>query len=203
MASLNYLNHHTQCCKFINLLSDHLSVNCGVPQGLTLGPSLFICYVNVLVNYIPVTRVSLDTDDTVCYYTSSNSSFLNKVMNNACNSFYKGCGLNCLTLNIGKCKAMVISGSMLKKIKKLKRGINIRINHENLEIVNKYKYLGVILNESLNFQSCIKMLKQKIKQRAYLLKKFRNVVGKNESLTIYKSSILPYKCGSRRFILQC
>lgn len=36
------------------------------------------------------------------------------------------------------------------------------------------------------------MLTQKIKQRAYLLKKVRNIVGKKETHTLYKSSTLPY-----------
>lgn len=77
-------------------------------------------------------------------------------------------------------------------MKELKKEVNVKIKDQPLEIVNEYKYLGVILNETLNYQSHIKMVKQKVKQRAYLLRKVRNIVGQNETLTLYKSSILPF-----------
>lgn len=99
----------------------------------------------------------IPADDTVCSYSSTNLLYLNNVMNKASKSFLDWCGLNRLTLNLGKCKAMVISGSTQKK--KLR-------NNESLDLVCEYKYLGVILNESLNFHSHIKMIKQKVKQRS-------------------------------------
>lgn len=87
---------------------------------------------------------------------------------------------------------MVISNCTRKKIKELRKNVAISINSVALELVNEYKYLGILLDESLKYNGHIKMIKQKVKQRAYLLKKIRNIVGHKEALTLYKSSILPF-----------
>lgn len=55
----NYLSGRTQRYKVNGVLSDHLPISCGVPQGSTLGPLLFIYYVNDVVNCIPTTCLSL------------------------------------------------------------------------------------------------------------------------------------------------
>lgn len=79
-----------------------------------------------------------------------------------------------------------------EKIKNIKKSVSIKINDTTLEVVCKYKYLEVILYETLNYNSHIKMVKQKVKQRSYLLKKVRNIVSQKETLVLYKSSILPF-----------
>lgn len=79
-----------------------------------------------------------------------------------------------------------------KKKRELKKQVNVKINNIPIDTVCEYKYLGVILNESLNYQSHIKMVKQKVNQRSYLLKKVRNITSHKETLTLYKSSILPF-----------
>lgn len=128
----------------------------------------------------------------VCYVASKNIDDLNSTLNKASENFYKWCCLNRLTLNLGKCKAMIICNCTRKKLKELRKSVAISINQVTLELVNEYKYLGIILDEPLKYNGHIKMIKQKVRQRAYLLKKVRNIVGHKEALTLYKSSILPF-----------
>ena len=45
-------------------LSDSEFLTCGIPQGTTLGPLLFILYINDLPNYLSNTVARMYDDDT-------------------------------------------------------------------------------------------------------------------------------------------
>lgn len=54
---VNYLTSRTQITIANSTPSNSLVVKCGVPQGTTLGPLLFILYANDLANYINTTKL--------------------------------------------------------------------------------------------------------------------------------------------------
>lgn len=64
----NYLSYRMQYCMVNGISSSKRDIVCGVPQGSTLGPLLFIIYINDLVKYIPEINMSLYADDTVFYW---------------------------------------------------------------------------------------------------------------------------------------
>lgn len=152
----------------------------------------YIIYINDVINYIDCAKTGLYADDTVCYRSGSNIASLNSIMSRAAIRFAEWCNLNKLTINLSKSKVMIFSNKRGNALKDLKHNIKIEINNFQLETVATYKYLGIHLDQNLDYISHIKYLKNKISQRHYLLKKVRWTIGFSEAMIIFKSSILPF-----------
>ena len=60
-----------------------------------------------------------------------------------------------------------------------------------LEQVDAYKYLGVVLDPRLNFNAHIDRLVGKAKQRIGCISRFRKYASKSVALTLYKSLVIP------------
>lgn len=147
---------------------------------------------NDLVKFIKNLNITLYADDTAFFLASNNITFLTTELSKAASKFKNWCDLNKLTLNLNKSKVLLISGSTAKKIKQIKETVVVTINNEPLELVSEYKYLGIVLDERLNFHSHLDSIRKRISQRLYLLKKIRWVINYKDALLLYKSSILPY-----------
>lgn len=174
------------------MISSLKNITCGVPQGSTLGPLLFIIYMNDLVSHISSTKMSLYADDTAFFKGSNNIDELNQELSKAANQFKGWCDLNRLTLNLNKSKVMLLSGYSYKKTQTIKRSVNINIGNTTLELVTSYRYLGLIIDERLTYTEHLNMIKSNIKKRSYLLRKVRWIINEKDALRLYKSSIIPY-----------
>ena len=67
--------------KLGNVESSFLQIVCGVPQGSTLGPLLFLLYINDLANSSDVLSFRLFADDANIFYATKTSKDLEAVMN--------------------------------------------------------------------------------------------------------------------------
>ena len=104
----------------------------GVPQESTLGPLLFIIYVNDL---------PLATNITASHY---NKDTLEKSVNNELINISNWIKLNRLSINCNKTEYIFITN------KKKKPNYQIKIDKNVLTQSNCIKYLGVLIDESLS-----------------------------------------------------
>ena len=77
----SYLTNRTQYVKLGNVESSFHQIVCGVPQGSTLGPLLFLLYINDLANSSDVLSFRLFADDANIFYATKTSKDFEAVMN--------------------------------------------------------------------------------------------------------------------------
>ena len=171
------------------IYSDFQSISHGVPQGSVLGPLFFLIYVNDIVNRIGADSIKLYAYDTVIYLEGNNETQMQKKSQHLLNIFSNWCNENKLSINAEKTKFVCFGTKQrVKKIKNLK----LSLSNTLIQQVPSYKYLGIILNTSLNFNQQIQQTVNKVSHKLYVLSKLRKFLTIKTAVLIYKSMILPY-----------
>ena len=183
----NYLYNRKQC-KIANGRTSQLrNITCGIPQGSTVGPLLFILYVNDIKSVLKHCKYQLYADDTV-FYVSGHMSDITNPMNIDPSNFQHWCTRNKLTINIKKTKYVTFGlKSQIKKIDEHR----ICIGPTQIERVNSYKYLGVTLDNTLNYNCHLKNCIALASHKLFLLSKIRKYLAFDAANRIYKTMILP------------
>jgi retron-type reverse transcriptase len=151
----SYLSNRDQYVKYNGTNSDKLEVLCGVPQGSILGPLLFILFINDLCNVSELINFILFADDTNLFASGNNVEKLCRNINRELVNLNDWFMLNKLSLNVQKTNFILFG-----KTNKLK--VSIDIAGENIEQVQCTKFLGVLVDENLNWKNHITYLKQKL-----------------------------------------
>lgn len=129
-------------------LSNSFNVNQGVKQGCLLSPILFSLYINDLHECLPdgvnisgvTVKVLLYADDLVILSDSP------KKLQDMIHSLNLYCGKWSLNINLNKSKIMVF-----REYPRISSQLEWFYGNQKIEIVNEYKYLGVILTYNLSF----------------------------------------------------
>lgn len=185
----SYLTDRTQQVFTNKILSKKCLVKTGVPQGGTLGPLLFIMYINSLPNIINNSQTILFADDTVIFHPVSNFDHNYNQIQKDLYHLHLWCRLNLLEINASKTKVMFFSSKHLnstsKPLRKFKLGLS------DLEFVEEYKYLGVTIDSKLSFTKHLKNLISTVSFKISQLRKIRKSLSDKVALQLYKSMILP------------
>ena len=168
----NYLSNRYQCTYANGVTSNFLPVSCGVPQGSVLGPLFFLVFVNDIQGALDDCGTKLYADDTVLYQSGVNSAEAADKLQHSLNKFATWCSENSLTINISKTKIMAFGSR--QKVKKAKN-VDIRLNDVHLKQVPSYKYLGMILDSTLNYNLHISQVLRIVLHKLLLLSKMKKI----------------------------
>ena len=160
----------------------------GVPQGSTLGPLLFLIFINDLPLLSKLANFILFADDAVLTISSKSLTEAASIMNGILSKINRWCTENKLTLNTKKSE-YVIFGTKPKKLKAKK--IELRLGSSTLREVDSYKYLGTILDATLNVSPQIARLNQILATKMNSFRKMRYCMSEKTAIYIYKATILP------------
>ena len=93
-----------------------LRMTCGVPQGSTLGPLLFLLYINDMPNCSKKLSFRIFADDTNVFY-SGKSVEIEIVMNEEIKKIHNYCATNKLSINFKKMNFMIIGSKQKRSVK--------------------------------------------------------------------------------------
>lgn len=137
----------------------------GVPQGSVLGPLLFIIYINDIHKALKDNSPIQFADDTKVYFTHSNVECLYQIANKGLNQLADWFKANKLSLNTKKTKHILISNAK----KSFKTLPTIQIGIEEIVRVNHANFLGIHIDEKLEWEAHINHCKNKVSSGIYAL----------------------------------
>ncbi len=180
---LEFLTNRTQYVNFCNSRSGVITTNTGAPQGCVVSPVLFTIYTN---------DCSINTNSTKLIKFADDSTIQGLIQNDDereyfdyINLFTNWCDEHFLLLNVKKTKELVIDFRVKKEPL-----LPISIKGENVTIVNQYKYLGIIIDDKLEWDAHSSSVHSKMQQRLFFLRKLNAFNIDCKILYLFYSSVI-------------
>ena len=141
----SYLGNRRQTTLLNNTRSDECKVNYGVPQGSSLGPLLFLIFVNDFPNIIQESKTFMYADDIVIVSSANTHEESGRILQRELVRTHQWCSENCITINAKKTKVMRICRNNNVNVPPL----NVKVGDCELEEIKEYTYLGAIIDWKL------------------------------------------------------
>jgi len=182
----SYLENRTQYVECKGHKSSKQNVVCGVPQGSILGPLLFLLYINDLSSVSDILSTIMFADDANMFNQHEDLHVLEQIINRELTKVVKWLRANKLTLNIKKTHVMLITKKPIDCV------LKIYIENELLDIVCKTTFLGVIIDNNLNFKEHINKVCNKIAKGIGIIKKVKFKLQTHTLISLYYAFVYPY-----------
>ena len=161
--------------------SETKTVNIGVPQGSILGPLLFLLYVNDMVHCITELLLSQFADDSTATYSSGDLVYALNIIEQEFNRILDWLAANKLIINLNKTHLMLFTNKIRPET------ISIKAKGQSITEISETKFLGVILDNKLNWDAHIKHISHKISKSVSILRMLKHTFPTNALKTIYHS----------------
>ena len=178
-----YLSNRKQYVAINDSTSKIYETNIGVPQGSTLGPLLFILYINDMSNSLAHSKILHFADDSTMYVNFDKNKDISLDINNELESIHNWLRCNKLYLNVSKTKYMIINN------RDRPPDLNLKIGNSNIERCSEHKFLGVYIDDRLTFSTHISKISSKISRGIGVIRKMKQIVSREVLRQLYFSFI--------------
>ena len=182
---LDYLTNRSQFVKISGSgnMSSVITSNTGAPQGTVLAPFLFTLYTSDCRSSetsCPLIKFADDTAMVGLIHKDNSEAYVSEL-----EAFVDYCDSNFLELNVSKTKEMVID---------FRLGTHepspICIKGSEVARVESYKYLGVTMDNKLNWHDHIDSVVKKLNTRMYCLRKLNQFKVSPNILVMFYNSVI-------------
>ena len=185
----NYLHNRKQYVYANRTSSNICDIKCGVPQGSILGPLLFLLYISDIENCSDILSFILFADDTNLFYSCNNLPDLYSIVNCELSKLSEWFCVNKLSLNVKKTNYIIFGNK-----KKVVNYDHLKLEQDGKVIDQVYetKFLGVYLDNKLNWKAHISHLRLKLSRGIGIMNRVRHIVPRKVLLMLYHTLIYPY-----------
>ena len=187
----SYLSQRQQQVSINNTKSSFRPISCGVPQGSTLGPLLFLLFINDLPLYTNNVLTDMYADDTTLYFIHKSLEAIERNLQIALNELNIWCKNNGMVLNTTKTNVMLITTKQ-KRNGLGNADIDLHYNDDQLQTISSSKILGVFVDNNLCWSEHVKHITKKIASNVWLLSKIKMYLPLEHRVQFYKSYIQPH-----------
>ena len=179
--------------QFNQATSRSKNIECGVPQGSCLSPTLFILYFSDIAKIIPPNvKIAIYADDLCIWYTGGSKREIKRIIQKAIDVIIEFCKKWGLTINKEKTCYTTFTSAGLRQNYTKKYSFNLKIADQNIQLEPNPTFLGVTLDQKINFKDHLKEVEKKIIPKINLIKRIKNFKWSNSSSInsiLYKSLI--------------
>ena len=155
----SYFGNRSQRTVCDDAISSPSKITIDVSQGSILGPLLFLVYIDNVHSCLEYAKLTLFADNMAICYSSSNPSILQNHLDADLQNVLDWLTQNKLILNLDKSK-LIMFGDKQKLFHF--RNIQLLIGDNEIEHVTTFRYLGLVLNESLSWHDHVVSLQNKL-----------------------------------------
>ena len=178
-----------QCLGVVGITNESVAIIleniCLLQYCSILGPLLFLLYINDITESSTLLKFYLFADDTTLFYLCKADNNTEVVLNNELSKVSSWLASNKLSLNVAKSNFLYFS---------FIKHTTIKLNINNIPLIEKQntKYLGVIIDNKLDWKTHIQAVNTKLSKGIGLLSRVRHYVPKNVLKSLYYSFINPH-----------
>ena len=180
----SYLSNRTQQTDIGGTLSDVGIIKHGVPQGSVLGPLLFLLYINDIAESSKILKFYVFADDTTVFYSDKTNPNTANLLNEELSKVSDWLAANKLSLNVKKSNFLHFHQG-----KERKTTLNLTLNGTVVEEKTVAKYLGVFIDNKLNWKAHIQHVLTKLSRGNGMISKIRYYVNDQCLLNLYYSFV--------------
>ena len=166
--------------------SDTQPVSSGVPQGSVIGPLLYLLYVNSIIEEpTTVDKMLMFADDTSLLFTSPTLIETQNIANQRINQISNQFADHSLLVNSSKTNYIIFKTPQSN----INTNLDILLNNIKLQQTEHTKFLGLVIDNNLNWRGHIQYLTKKISSALFLLRRMSQIGSQQISLTVYYTLI--------------
>ena len=180
----SYISNRKQFVTVNGAQSKTETIRYGVPQGSILGPLLFIIYINDIPEIAPFAKFILYADDANIILTCDSIESVVRELNHLIENLVIWVKLNGLSLNLKKTKYMIFS-----RTRNVELITPLIISNTAIERKTEVRFLGVIIDETLNWTRHVKTVLSKMSRYVGIMYKIKKFLPLRARLQIYYSFV--------------